>query len=75
MIDARSACLVALLGLVFAPMVVSAAPKHCASETNLKCKPSSVPEPAILLLLAPAAAMLLRSKLKKKTKHQQETRK
>ena len=61
-------CLVALLGLLFTPLGVSAqgsAPCSSTSPTAI-CK-VQVPEPETLLLLAPVAAgMLLRGKLKKK---------
>jgi PEP-CTERM motif len=65
MIRARSACLVALLGLVFFPMVVSAL-EPCATANE--CQPVvPVPEPATLLLMAPAAALLWRARRKKKS--------
>jgi hypothetical protein len=71
----RSACLVALVGLLFAPRLVSAQPPPnslpCHSKTNPKCR-SSVPEPATLLLLIPPAAILLRSRLKKRKQQQKQ---
>jgi hypothetical protein len=59
-----TACLVALLGLVFAPAIVSAT-QSCDTDTGCQSV-VSVPEPATLLLMAPAAALLLRARWKRK---------
>jgi hypothetical protein len=65
----RSACLVALLGLVLLPMPVSAqTPTLCSAPTAIGCRVVPVPEPSALLLLAPgvAAVALWRARMKNK---------
>lgn len=66
MMRACSVCLV-LLGLVFLPTLVSARQITGDSSSPITDGATvTAPEPATLLLMAPAVGMLLRARLKKK---------